>query len=95
MIKDKYIKQIKTLVEQALEKKKVKVFLFGSAARKARFHDCDLGIIGKVTKQDVLRLKERFQESNLPYKVDVVDFNQVGAVFKENVLRQPILWIKR
>ncbi|KKU13070.1 MAG: hypothetical protein UX17_C0029G0018 [Parcubacteria group bacterium GW2011_GWC2_45_7] len=95
MIKDEYIQQIKKVVEQVLGKKKVKVFLFGSATRQERFHDCGLGLVGKVSKPDVRRLQSIFEESVLPYKVDVVDFNQVSAVFKQNVFKQPIIWIKR
>lgn len=95
MINDAYREKVIKIVTQWSKGKKVQVFLFGSAARKQRFHDCDLGVMGKVTRQDIARLKEVFQESTLPYKVDVVDFNQVSEAFKQNVFKSPIVWIKR
>lgn len=95
MIKAEYLKQIRRMVEIALPRKGTQVFLFGSAARKARFRDCDVGLTGKITKDEARRLKELLEESDLPYKVDVVDFNHVSEAFRRNVLAEPIIWIKR
>lgn len=95
MIKDEYLKQIQTAVGVVLRSKNAQAFLFGSAARKARFRDCDIGLTGKITKDEVRRLKEIFEESTLPYKVDVIDFNHVSEAFRRNVMTAPIIWIKR
>lgn len=94
MIKDKYLKQITNVVNQFILNKKVQAFLFGSSARKDRFGDCDIGILGDIKENDVRRIKEALEESTLPYKVDVIDFNNVSQKFKDNVFKQPIIWIK-
>lgn len=94
MIKAEYLKQIQAMVSAVLRRKDAQAFLFGSATRKPRFRDCDIGLTGRIDKDEVRRLKEVFEESDLPYKVDVVDFNRVSETFKRNVLARPIIWIK-
>lgn len=95
MVKDKYLKQIQSVIEQFSKGKKVQVFLFGSSVRKERFGDCDIGVTGTVSAQELRKLKETFAESTLPYKVDVVNFNNVSDTFKKEVLQNPIVWLKR
>ena len=64
-----------------------KVFVFGSRASGSnrRFSDVDIGIEG----DQPLILKTRsqiageFEESDFPYRVDIVDFSQVGSSFKQ------------
>ena len=94
MIKDKYLEQITSVVNQFAPNKKVQAFLFGSSARKDRFGDCDIGILGEIKENDIRRIKEALEESILPYKVDVIDFNHVSREFKDNVFNQPMIWIK-
>lgn len=72
----------------------MQVFIFGSGLKKERFGDIDLGLMGKVKNNDVYKLKEEFEESTLPYSVDVVNFNKVSPEFKNNVMNNEVLWIK-
>jgi len=94
MLKEKYLKQIKKKVDESIYDRNGKVFIFGSGLKKAHFGDIDLGLMGKVKEDDIYRLKEEFEESNLPYSVDVVNFNKVSRQFKNNVMENKILWIK-
>lgn len=94
MLKEKYLKQIKQKVNNSFGDKNLKVFVFGSGLNKNHFGDIDLGLIGRVKQNDIYKLKEEFEESNLPYSVDVVNFNQVSDEFKKNVMKSKILWIK-
>lgn len=71
-----------------------KVFIFGSRAtgKNRKYSDVDLGILSKfeipvTTKFD---LEEDFDQSNLPYRVDVVDFSKVSDNFKEVAMRNII-----
>lgn len=95
MIKEKYLKQIKEIVSQATANKKMEVFIFGSSIRDKKFGDVDIGIKGEVDEKTINQLKEIFEESTLPYFFDVINFNKVDKSFKENVMEQKILWIKR
>jgi len=95
MISQKYLNVIKKIVLEQLGDENFKCFIFGSSLTRKKFGDIDLGIMGKVGKQKISRLKERFASSNLPFAVDVVGFNQVGQEFKTNVFNQKIIWLKR
>jgi len=94
MIQDKHLQQITTIVKPYIKGKKVQVFLFGSSVRKERFGDFDIGLLGEIDEKIVRELKQAFVDSTLPYKVDVIDFNQTTPTFKNNVFNQPIIWIK-
>lgn len=72
----------------------VEVFLFGSSIKHDRFGDIDVGIKGKVKDSEVRKLREFFEDSNFPFKVDVINFNKVDEPFEKNVLENKVLWIK-
>lgn len=94
MIKDKYFKQIAATVKHLTSDKNVKLFLFGSSVRKNRFGDCDIGIMGDVSAREIRKIKQVLGDSTLPYKVDVINFNNVSDIFRNAVLKKPIIWIK-
>ncbi len=85
----------KNLLDFFENDKKVQIFIFGSSVKDNRFGDIDIGVIGDVTDKEIRDLKEFFEESNFPFFVDVINFNKVEKSFKENVLNNKILWIKR
>jgi type I restriction enzyme S subunit len=65
----------------------MKIWVFGSRAKWTKKDSSDLDIpidIGrKLTKNEVSKLEDAFEESNLPYKVDFVDLYNVSDSFKE------------
>ena len=71
----------------------VPVYAFGSrATRRARkFSDLDLDLDLALAPEQALdwrvlaRLREAFEESDLPITVDVVDWTQAGPEFKKQV----------
>ena len=93
MIKDKYLHQIRETVGRFSSGRDLKFCIYGSSLVKDRFGDVDIGLEGDVEEGDAGKLKELFDNSTLPYFVDVVDFNRVATGFRENVLRGNILWI--
>jgi len=95
MLKERYLEKVKNIVQGLKPSKDWQVFLFGSSVIKERFGDLDLGIMGKVSDKDISDLKDRFYDSLLPYNVDIVNFNLVSDEFKNNVLNNQIIWIKR
>ncbi len=66
---------------------KTRVWVFGSRAKGTarKYSDLDLLIdIGeKLPEQTKTELAVDFEESELPYKVDVVDWNNISDEFKE------------
>jgi type I restriction enzyme S subunit len=75
------------------------VFAFGSRANwtAKQSSDLDLAIDGfrvKLDKKIKSNLEDVFEESDLPYKVDVVDLNSVSESFREAIQDQlvRVLW---
>ena len=83
-------KEIKNILQKYVDFKKHKVFIFGSRARgKARkFSDYDIGVIGRkpLDLKKIALIKGELEESDLPYRVDVVDFSTVSKNFKNIAL---------
>lgn len=74
-------------------------WVFGSRAEKAqkKYSDLDLAIDdnGKALPSiTLISLKEAFDESDLPYKVDIVDWNTISPVFKKNIQNKRVLLFK-
>ena len=66
----------------------VRVYAFGSRvhgrALKA-FSDLDLCLAPSAIPETVSRLREAFEDSDLPYKVDVVDWSELSPEFREAI----------
>lgn len=95
MIKPVYLDKLKKIISKQGADKSWQAFLFGSSLTKERFGDLDLGVMGEVSNKELSELKELFQNSTLPYFVDVINFNEVEDKFKDNVFNNQIVWIKR
>lgn len=83
-------KVIKEIIFKFLNPQEYEIFIFGSRATdKARkFSDYDVGIRGKksVPWEALVLIEEAFEESDLPFIVDVVDFSLVSDKFREVAL---------
>ena len=93
---NKYIEQLKELVLEELKDEHVKVFLFGSRARNDNYiaSDVDIGFIpgNNFNEKKITMLKEKFENSNIPYKVEIVNFNIVSEEFKQEALKDIEIW---
>jgi len=73
------------------------VWAFGSRARFAAkpYSDLDLAVVGDtpLSLSELAALEHDFTESELPFKVDVVDWATTGEVFR-NIIRQThtVVW---
>lgn len=92
------MESIKELVLRALEGEDVSVALFGSHAsgRSGISSDVDIAVIphGRLDGRKLALLRAELEESNIPYKVDVVDFSLVSPVFREFALQRARWWKK-
>ena len=70
------------------------VLAFGSRARgQAKpYSDLDLAVLGDdpLGLHKVAELKEAFEESDLPFKVDVVEWAQTDARFRDVIRRDAV-----
>lgn len=64
-----------------------RVWVFGSRAtgRARRYSDLDLAVDAgrRLTIDETATLREAFEESDLPYVVDIVDWNTVNEGFRK------------
>lgn len=91
--------QLKAIIHKYLKSDDYKTFIFGSRAtgqlsraslRVRSFSDFDLGILGreKIPGHLLEKIREDLENSSIPYKIDVVDFNKVSPEFRSLALRK-------
>jgi len=90
------LEEVRRIVLDALGEKNAKVYLFGSWARgeATRLSDIDVAIDPHATlpRGTLARLRERLEESHVPYHVDVVDLTRTAPEFRRRVLAEGVLW---
>ncbi len=95
-IQKRYLDSLKSLVLEFSNNQPVRVWLFGSHVKgKAhRFSDIDIAIlpVGQLKTGFVSHLKEKIEQSTIPYSVDVVDLSQTDEEFRTKVLKEGVLW---
>ncbi len=90
-----HLKIVTDILNEALPQD-VTVWVFGSRAKwtAKEFSDLDLALEGKngakIPTDIIARLDDDFEESDLPWKVDVVDINAVAPSFKEIIERDRV-----
>jgi len=73
-----------------------KIYLFGSRAKGtySKWSDIDLAVdMGtKLEMRDIGEISNLLQASSIPYKVDIVDINNVSEKMKTAIERDKIIW---
>jgi predicted nucleotidyltransferase len=89
-IQEKIVDIISALIPNA------KIYLFGSRARgtHSKWSDIDLALdTGKpLTNTNIDEVKSVLAATNIPYKVDVLDFQTVSTEMQVSIKRDGILW---
>ncbi|MDP3706264.1 MAG: nucleotidyltransferase domain-containing protein [Legionellaceae bacterium] len=75
------------------------VWVFGSRAQKAKKKYSDLDLVidfdgEKIPISTLICLNEAFDESDLPYKVDIVDWNTISPEFKKHIQNKRVLLLR-
>lgn len=90
------ISELKRLTLALFKDAKVKIILFGSRARGDNYSssDVDIGIIplGSIDEGKIALLKEKMENMNIPYKVEVVNFSEVSEEFEKEAMRGAVVW---
>ena len=70
-------------------------YAFGSRARgnPRRFSDLDLCFFDPIPWNIQAHIEEDFEESDIPYKVDLVDWNACDETFR-NLIKKDLILIK-
>ena len=90
------LNEARRIVGEELRGQRARVILFGSWARGTadRLSDIDVGIWpdDDLPGSLLVRLRERFEESNIPFHVDVVDLREMDESLRNRVLAEGIPW---
>lgn len=89
--------KVKNTTLTFLKDEDVQIVLFGSRAREDNniYSDVDIGLIPKsknFNKRKITLLRDKLEEINVPYKIELVDFSSVSARFKKEVFKKVIVW---
>ncbi len=91
------LNKVKNTTLTFLEGEDVQIILFGSRAREDNsiYSDVDVGLIPKSKNFDnrkITLLRDKLEEINVPYKIELVDFSSVSAGFKKEALKKAVIW---
>ncbi len=94
MIDPQTFSKLKDILFRYIDPKDYSLFIFGSRAtdKNKKYSDIDIGVEGKkpLTLRTLARVHDAFEESDLPYTVDVVDFATVSDRFKRVAKKESI-----
>lgn len=96
MTQNRYLEKLKSFLTVYFSKDDVKIILFGSRGRSDNYpaSDIDIGLIpGKEFKvSKIAFLEEKIDCLNIPHKVEIVNLNETSKEFKNQVLKDGIIW---
>ncbi len=92
----KSLEQIKSMVLETFRGDDIRIMLFGSRARGDfnRGSDIDIGILPKkrYDHSKLIFLKEKLENMNIPYKVDIVDISKASEIFRKKAMKEGEIW---
>ena len=94
MKREEILRQVRSVVESVTEQANVQVYLFGSWARGEErvTSDIDLAIEGEDVSRLALHVREALEDSDIPYRVVVVNLMEASPALLANVRKEGILW---
>jgi predicted nucleotidyltransferase len=74
------------------------IYLFGSRARgtQSQWSDIDIALKEdkKISRSAIGEVISMFENSCIPYKIQIVDFSAVSEAMRESITSEGILWKK-
>jgi predicted nucleotidyltransferase len=90
------LKQVHQIASEHLHGVNISLYLFGSWARKEEQNssDIDLGIYYEepLSTGTLARLRLAYEESNIPYRVEIVDLTESNINFRKKVMDEGDKW---
>lgn len=80
-----HLQIVKSILQRHLPEREVWVFGSRASGTAKKFSDLDLAVIGSLplTLGQLALLEHDFDESELPFKVDLVDWAAINGSFRE------------
>jgi predicted nucleotidyltransferase len=89
VLEDRHLK----IIQEILSKYPYTFYAFGSRARgnPKQFSDLDLCFVQEIPLKTQIAIESDFEESDLPYKVDLVNWNTMNDDFKKIIEKDLVL----
>jgi predicted nucleotidyltransferase len=91
-----YLDTIKECILSELAEERVAIALFGSTVtwKNTSASDINIAVIpkGQWNRWKLSLLREKIEDHNVPYHVDLVDFSMVSDSFRVTALRSILWW---
>ncbi|SDO16146.1 type VII toxin-antitoxin system MntA family adenylyltransferase antitoxin [Alkalicoccus daliensis] len=95
-LREHSLDQLQSILNEQLANEHVRVYLFGSWARKEEKQSSDIDIAiesySSLSPAKWNKLIEQIEESTIPYKVDLVDLREANEVLFKQVKEEGGLW---
>ena len=84
------------IVEEILKPYPYAFYAFGSRVKgtSRKFSDLDLCYIVDIPFRDLRRITQEFEDSTLPFKVDIINYSRCTKSFQEHLKNELILFNK-
>jgi predicted nucleotidyltransferase len=84
-IRPEHLHMVKDILKQFAPGYEVLAFGSRVAGTAKRHSDLDLAVVGKkrIATKTLYRLEEAFAESDLPFRVDVLDWDAISSEFRK------------
>lgn len=85
-----YLKMIQGILKKHIPNCEVRAFGSRLTGTAKKYSDLDLVIVGKMklSKKVLYLLREEFQESDLPFRVEIMDWQTISGEFRTIIRRQ-------
>lgn len=94
--REKTLTKVRYLAINFLQGLDVSLYLFGSWAREQEYpsSDIDLGIMydQPLPKGTLTRLRLAFEESTIPFHVEIVDLTKADRDFRNKIIKEAVKW---
>lgn len=95
-MENKYLTELKTLLQNLAKSRNISIYLFGSRARGDNYEssDVDIGVSpnDKIDAVEISSWREIIENSNIPYHVEIINLNEVSNDFKEEIMKDAVVW---
>jgi predicted nucleotidyltransferase len=85
-----HLEKVRTILRQRVPKCEVRAFGSRVNGTAKDYSDLDLAVVasGKLSNDTLRLLKENFEESDLPFRVDVLDWHDTSPEFQKVIEKQ-------
>ncbi len=89
----KYLREVQTIIECHIPDSRVRAFGSRVTGKSGKFSDLDLAVEDRkeLSLATIVRIKEAFRESNLPFKVDVLDWLTISNRFRRQIEQECVI----